>query len=181
MKNIIGICSLLCTTWVLHSCATKNYVDQATLAEWLSKDTFTFMAQRANPMDFAAVNRVTTSIPGAIPSRVLELDYGYTLELNKDTLKIHLPYFGRAYTAHYGTADTGFKWESKDIILHKSEGKKKSSIYTIKVTDKPNIQRIILEIFPNGRANLSIQSTDKQPISYDGYLMQLEKQEGKEK
>lgn len=160
---------------VAGSCTSTKYVDEKTFSEMIAHNEFTFIAQRAHPMDYASVNRVSASIPGAIPTRILQLDYGYTLTLKKDSVKVNLPYFGRAYTSNYGSVDTGFKIDSSDFILNKKEGKKNAYLYTIEIKDKPNIQRIIVGIFPNGKGVLSIQANDRQPISYDGYIMRNEK------
>lgn len=157
------------------SCATKPYVDKETFASLTTDDEFTFLAKRANPMDYASVYKVSSSLPGAIPTRILELDYGYTLTLKKDSLKVNLPYFGRAYNASYGATNVGFSLETTAFTKMKKAGKKGEMLYQFHINDKTNIQQMVLEISPSGKAYLSIQSTDRQPISYDGYVMKNEK------
>lgn len=160
---------------VVSSCTSTNYIDDKTFSEIITHNEFTFIAQRANPMDYASINRVSASIPGAIPTRVLQLDYGYTLTLKKDSIKVNLPYFGRAYNASYGATNVGFSVETTSFTKTKKAGKKGEILYQFHIHDKTNIQQMVLEISPSGKAYLSIQANDRQPISYDGYIMKNEK------
>lgn len=174
MKNLAFVFAVVSGLFAL-SCATKPYVDKETFASLTTDDEFTFLAKRANPMDYTAIQNVASSLPGAIPTRILELDYGYTLTLKKDSIKVNLPYFGRAYNASYGATNVGFFVETTSFTKTKKAGKKGEMVYQFHIHDKTNIQQMILEISPSGKAYLSIQANDRQPISYDGYIMKNEK------
>lgn len=173
MKNLAFVFAVVSGLFAL-SCATKPYVDKETFVSLTTDDEFTFLAKRANPMDYTAIQNVASSLPGAIPTRILELDYGYTLTLKKDTIKVNLPYFGRAYSSSYGTTNSGFSLETSSFTKTKKTGKKGEILYQFHINDKTNIQQMVLEIFPNGKGILSIQANDRQPISYDGYMMKNE-------
>ena len=154
------------------SCSTQTYLDKDTVSQVISNQEFTFMAQKANPLD-TSVNNVMNSMPG-MTNRILNLDYGYTVKVEKDKLTVNLPYFGRSYTPSYNSTNIGFNFESKDFSIHKAEGKKKSQLLTFNIKDQNTFKKFYLEIFENGRAYLSIDSNDRQPISYDGFIMKNE-------
>ena len=154
------------------SCSTQTYLDKDTVSQVISNQEFTFMAQKANPLD-TSVNNVMNSMPG-MTNRILNLDYGYTVKVEKDKLTVNLPYFGRSYTPSYNSTNIGFNFESKDFSIYKAEGKKKSQLLTFNIKDQNTFKKFYLEIFENGRAYLSIDSNDRQPISYDGFIMKNE-------
>jgi hypothetical protein len=117
---------------------------------------------------------VMNSLPRSSASRMLDLDYGYTIVLKKSELRVELPYFGRMYSPSYDTANNSYRFTSKDFTVSQQTGKKQSSVYTIITKDQPNIRRIIMEVFSSGKTYVSIDSNDRAPISYDGYLMENE-------
>lgn len=176
MKKSFFILPIFLSLWITSCTSSSRIIDEKAYVDLINKNEFTFVAKRANPLDYSAINNVASSIPGAIPTRILELDYGYSLILKKDSLSVHLPYFGRAYNIAYGSTNTGFSFESNQIYLKKTQGKKNNTLYYISIRDKPQIQQLILEISPNGKAMLSIDSNDRQPISYDGYITSNEEE-----
>ena len=44
-------------------------------------------------------------------------------------------------------------------------------MYTISPKDVDHVRVIYIEVYKNGNAYVSIDSNDRQPISYNGYLM----------
>jgi hypothetical protein len=114
------------------------------------------------------------SIPGGSSSRMLNLDSGYTVEIRKDKLDVTLPYFGRMYTSNMDHSKNSYRFTSKDFTVNKKRGKKGSSVFTIVTNDQQNIRTITMEVFLNGKAYVSIDSNDRQPISYDGYITENE-------
>lgn len=171
MKTILKSITVLLTLVFLSSCSTQNISNSPAVAELLEKGEFTFMAERANPSNLDVVN-VMNSIPGGSSSRILNLDSGYTIEIRKDELQVTLPYFGRMYTASMDPSKNSYRFTSKDFSVKRSEGKKGRSIFTIIANDQQNIGSINMEVFKNGKAYVSIDSNDRQPISYDGYIME---------
>ena len=139
----------------------------------LKKWEFYFLGQQAQPSNSDVVN-VMNSLPRSSASRMLDLDYGYTIVLKKSELRVELPYFGRMYSPSYDTANNSYRFTSKDFTVSQQTGKKQSSVYTIITKDQPNIRRIIMEVFSSGKTYVSIDSNDRAPISYDGYLMENE-------
>ena len=98
------------------------------------------------------------------------LDPGYTLKVRPDTVISDLPYFGRAYSAEYGTTDGGLKATSTNFEYTIKERKKGGWDITIKTKDLKDQLQMMLTIFNNGTASLNVNSSNRQPISYDGNI-----------
>lgn len=171
MKNILKIAAALCFLLMMSSCATSNKIPSAKVNGLLEIGEFTFMAERANPTNFDVIN-VMNSLPNSSSNRILNLDYGYTLVIKKDEIVATLPYYGRLFTPSFNNDKNSYRFTSKDFAINKTTGKKGSTVYMITVKDQPNIQKMNLEIFSNGKSYLSMSSNDRQPISYDGYIME---------
>lgn len=169
MKNLSKIFIAVLTMTLAFSCTTQNTVIPANMTSLLQTHEFTFVAERANPTNLDVVN-VMNSIPGGSSSRILNLDSGYTIEIRKDELKVTLPYFGRMYTSSMDPSKNSYRFTSKDFTVSKTEGRKGSSVFTIIVKDQQNVKTIYVEVYKNGKAYASIDSNDRQSISFDGYI-----------
>lgn len=158
---------------ILYSCSSQTYMDQQTLTKVMADKEFTFMARHANPTNYDVIN-VMNSLPNSTSSRMLELDYGYGYNLKNNELEVTLPYFGRTYIPSMDPQKAGYRFTSKDFEMNEIAGRKGSRVFIISPRDVQNVRRIITEIYPNGVAYVSIDSNDRQPISYDGYLTKNE-------
>ncbi len=162
---------LMLTLSIFLNCSSQNYLDQATAQQLVNKEEFTFMAQKANPTNPDVIN-MANSMPSYGSSRMFDLDYGYTLELKNKEMNVTLPYFGRAYNANvYNTEKQSLRFTSKDYVLQKTLTKKGNYLLRIQPNDVSHIRIIIIEIYKNGKAFVSVDANDRQPISYDGYIM----------
>lgn len=173
MNNINKIIIAVLSLSLAISCSTANKVIPANITSMLNSHEFTFVAEHANPTNLDVIN-VMNSIPGGSSSRMLNLDSGYTVEIRKDKLDVTLPYFGRMYTSNMDHSKNSYRFTSKDFTVNKKQGKKRSSVFTIVTNDQQNIRTITMEVFVNGKAYVSIDSNDRQPISYDGYITENE-------
>ena len=176
MKKIFKIIVAVFFGVCLNSCGSQTHITPEKVNALLQSKEFTFMAVKANPTSYDVV-KVMNSLPTSSASQILNLDYGYTLEIKKDKITAQLPYFGRMYSPSYNTENNSYRFTTKDFTMNENEGRKGSVIFTILPKDEQNIRRIVLEVFKNGKAYLSIDSNDRQLITYDGYLMenQMEK------
>ncbi|WP_299178791.1 DUF4251 domain-containing protein [uncultured Chryseobacterium sp.] len=169
MKKYISILFVFGFLFFFQSCSSQTGVDSKTVEAWVNSQEFTFYAQRANPTNYDVINTIN-SMPNATSSRVLNLDNGsYTLELKNNVLEVVLPYFGRSYKANY-SGDNSYRFTSKDYTINKTRNKKGNWIVKIQPNDVNNVREIIIEVFKNGKALVSMTSNDRQPISYDGYI-----------
>jgi hypothetical protein len=125
--------------------AVKNAVDS---------QRYIFYAQYANPQG----------------ARQKYLTSEYTVRISKDTIKADLPYFGRAYSATYGSTEGGINFTTTDFD-YKIEARKKGGWeIALKPKDIQGGQQMTIAIFTNGTATLQATSNNRQPISFNGYV-----------
>ena len=175
MKNFITLCAAFLLLIVTMSCSSQAGLPQEEVTKLLAQKKFTFVAERANPLD-GTVNNIISSMPGAVGTRILNLDSGYEMVVNEDNIVVNLPYFGRSYNPQYGSRNTGFDFTSKDFVYSSEEGRKNTKELTFNIKDQSNFKEFYLVVQPNGKATLSINSNDRQPISYFGYIKANEKE-----
>jgi hypothetical protein len=114
------------------------------------------------------------SLPNNNSARMLDLDYGYSVVIKEKELDVNLPYFGRLFNPSYDTSKNSYNFNSKDFTVSKLQNKKGNWVFTVSPKDLSNVRVIYIEIFKNGGAYVSIDSNDRQAISYDGYIMKNE-------
>ena len=120
---------------------------------------YIFKAQMANPQNSA--------------SRQLTSEYDLTI--SGDTIISYLPYFGRAYVAPANSSEGGIKFTSTNSEYNTVRDDKGWEI-TIKPKHAREVQELFLRVFDNGNATLQVISTNRQGISFNGYV-----EEGKSK
>lgn len=104
--------------------------------------------------------------------RMINLTPEYHLKVTADTVVAYLPYFGRAYSAPMNSSEGGIKFTSTDfdyISTRKKEGE-----YEIKIEPKDlkgnQLAGLVLylSIGDTGYASLSVQSVNRENISFHG-------------
>ena len=138
---------------------TAQELDPAITKNIVESKNFVFRAQTMSPAK-GAVQHLTTN--------------DYDLVVVGDSVIAFLPYFGRAYSAPIGS-EGGIKFASARSNYKMKQKKNKWEI-SIEPGDVEDVQQLFLDVFENGRASLRITSINRQPISFNGYLV-----EGKER
>jgi len=105
------------------------------------------------------------------PSRggLRTLTPGYILVVSPDTVACDLPYMGRAYQAPMGSSDGGMTFHGSKFDYTVKE-KKKGWTVNINMKEVSGNPRLILTVFDNASARLTISSSSKESISYSGYI-----------
>lgn len=175
MKNLLYILSGVIILG-LTSCRSQTYLSPEVLTQVIEKSEFSFHATKVMSYNMDVQN-VLNSMPGGGASRIMNLSSGYGFDLKPNEMSSTLPYFGRLFNpSSYGNNDrSGFTFTSTNISIMKTQGNKGKRIYKITVDDQYNKPTYVLEIYKNGSAFLSINSNDRQPISYDGYITESKK------
>jgi hypothetical protein len=124
---------------------------------------FVFVGRTALPLGFRAIDLTTNS--------------NYVL-FQSDSIKSEMPFFGRGYSGIGYGKDAGLKFEGK------AEGftiEKKKKVYEIKATVKgeSDTYRLMLSVFFEGNATLSIISNNRSSISYNGDISAPKKKQAK--
>ena len=152
------------------SCGSQTYLDPTTLSSVVEKKEFDFNATKAFPTNYDVIN-VMNSMRGSTGTQILNLDPGYGFNLKNDLFSVALPYFGRAFNVNPGDANNGgIRFESKEFTVKKTTTKKGNILFVITPRDQKENYVFNLEIFKNGSAFLSINSNNRQPISFDGNI-----------
>ncbi|WP_259067605.1 DUF4251 domain-containing protein [Mucilaginibacter sp. X4EP1] len=139
----------------------KQAAKEATIKKMVDSVHYVFKANYALPMRGG--------------QKTLTSDYDFIVK--KDTITAYLPYFGRAYTAPNDiyTNEGGIKFKTADFSYDNKPGKKGGWEITIKPKDSNisnwrSVQQMYLSISTNGYATLRVISSNRDPISFDGYI-----------
>ena len=149
MKNVL---SMLCFMFILCIQARAQDSTKQTIKTAIDAKHFVFQPTIMTP----------------VRGRAKHLDPGYFFKVSGDTLKVYLPYVGRAYSAPIDPSDAGFDFTSTSYNYAVTEGKKKSYDVTIKTNDKASNAEFYLTVYDNGSAYLRANSPDRESISYNG-------------
>jgi hypothetical protein len=101
----------------------------------------------------------------------------YDVTVSRDTVESFLPYFGVVYSgAGYGSSsDNGVKFTSTKFNYTADVQKDGSYRISIKPSDTNGTTQMLLDVYPNGNANLSVISLNRERIRYDGYIKERRK------
>ncbi|HEX7845623.1 MAG TPA: DUF4251 domain-containing protein [Chitinophagaceae bacterium] len=150
MKKIIAGLSLL----LMMIAATAQ--DKNSAYQLIESQNYIFKAQSVFP-DRGQLSQLTAD---------------YDLAVSKGSVNAWLPFFGRAYSSSYNTTDGGIKFNSTDFEHTVKKGKKNRWEITIKPKDAPDVQYLYLTVFENKRATLQVISTNRESISFNGYIIE---------
>jgi len=132
----------------------KDSIKAAAIREMVTNQQYTFKAQTASPL----------------AGRLRQLTTDYDLKVSKEQIVAYLPYFGRAYSAPLDPSKGGIQFTSKDFDYKLMERKKGGWNVSIKTKDIAEAQQMELTIFSDGTASLQANSTNRQSISFNGYI-----------
>ena len=108
--------------------------------------------------------------------RVINLtDVSYFIEFHPDFIKSYLPFFGRGYGGMgYGGGGIGMDFEGKPTV-YTIKKTKKAYLLKAEVRGEHDSYFIMLSIYFEGSAYLSISSNKRSSISYHGNIKAIEK------
>ena len=134
----------------------KKQEQAAQLKSWIESKQFSFHAISA------------TSMKG----RTRQLTGEYFLKLDKDSLQVSLPYYGRSYTTSYPPTDLSVEFTTTDFSYESANAKKGGWEIEIKPKNENNASKIYLSITSSGYCTVRVQSNSREPISYYGTISQ---------
>lgn len=107
-------------------------------------------------------------IPNSMPSRNLE--YGYYIRVNNDSIDAYIPFFGVAYRAEYGTDDGGLSYKGPMASYQVSQVRK--DLRQVNIIVKKHFDEILyqIDVFTNGRASIFVRSFNREGIQYNGEM-----------
>jgi len=120
------------------------------------------------------VFKATNARPQRGGSKQLTSDYD--VRVVKDTVKTFLPYFGRSFVAPApGSTEGGIKFTTTNFSYTSTQNKKGGWDIVIKpkdknVTDWRDVDQLTFNISTSGYATLRVISSNRDAISFDGYI-----------
>lgn len=97
---------------------------------------------------------------------------GYTLKIENNTTSADLPYFGQAQNVSYGGGGIEFNNMGAEINIENND-KKNKIVVKFNAQEKSESFDIFLTIFSNKNATLSISSSGRNAISFDGKIKEI--------
>jgi len=114
-----------------------------------------------------------------LSGRVRQLTFDYSLKITKDTLDCYLPYFGRAYSAPIDATQGGIQFVTSSFEYTATPRKKSGWDISIKPKDTRDVQQMQLSVSETGYASLQVISTNRQAISFNGYITEIKEKKRK--
>ena len=131
---------------------------QKQIALVVESKEFVFVAERVIPQSGSAL--------------ILTSEFDVTF--HPDLIKSFLPFIGRGFSGIGYGGDEGMKFEGKPTLFQ-VENTKKGYQIKIEVRGKTDSYSMMLDVYHNGNAYLTINSNNRSPISYDGTIDKLKK------
>jgi len=174
MKPLKYLLSIILIAVTAQTFAQTN---KETTLKIVGNKNFVFVANTAIPMSNADVNKILSRMPGGQGGGTINLTGSqYDVRVTKDSVIAYLPYYGRSYNAPMDPNEGGIKFTSKDFSYNETKSKKGSHTIQINTKDvKKENYRFTINISTNGYASLIASSTNKQPITFYGYLAEPKK------
>jgi hypothetical protein len=157
MKRLALYISILFTCIISGSLlyAQKSNTNKDSIVEnKISNKDFVFVATWVKPMS-GEMRQLT--------------DY-YDFRIHNDSITAYLPFFGRSYIAPKDPSNVSINFSSAKFAYTITRQKKGGWQINIVPDEQDDIQSFSITAFNNGVAYLSITSTNRDPISYNGYI-----------
>lgn len=166
---------------ILHLLLLALLVGCTTIAAAKDKSTKDSLQQQQfkNMLSLVESNRFQIQIDRVYPMKgfdVTKFNPEGTICLNDSIAKGKLPFFGRAYSLSYSPGEGGIKFDNfvTERRIKAIEKKKNSLIrYQFNVSGENDIYRFSMDIFPNGTCTISVNSNNRENISYSGKIEKL--------
>ena len=139
---------------LLRASGQDQQDEHAVLQKSIDEKNFVFVAQTVTPLR----------------GGLRQLTSYYDLKVAKDTLTSNLPYFGRAFVAPYNPTDAGLSFTSTQFEYKVKNGKKEKREVNINVRAAGDLQRMFLTVFDGGSASLRVNSNNRDPVTFNGYV-----------
>lgn len=159
MKNIrsgillITLAFFSATSAYAQTKAEKRAQQAAAIQKLVDNRSFVFSAQSAQPTSGGTI----------------QLTSPYSVTVVKDTVSSYLPYFGVAYSSQIGQTNSPLDFTSKKF-QYKTQANRNGNTITINFEDQNDVRMMTFNISSGGYGTLTVISTNRQSISFYGYL-----------
>lgn len=163
--------------------STQSAADSAIKAEQFEamKDlvatkSFTIDVKTAHPMQTRAVTQITNALMRNTGNNAGRIDVtGNFIEVKGDSVQAGLSYFGEVRIANsLDPNDAGINFEGEPLSYEVSDNEKKQTVTVeFDVRGKTEPFMVIIQLFPNKRAAIFVNSPYRNSIRYDGVVKAL--------
>jgi len=154
---LLALCSLPARINAQDTKQDKQAAKDAAIKNLVDSQSYDFVVQTVTPLS----------------GRTRQLTSDYDLQVTKSSIVSYLPYFGRAYQAPINSTQSPLTFTSKDFEYTATPAKKGGWNVLIKPKDNREVQQMNLSISASGYGSLQVTSTNRQPISFYGYIKAL--------
>ena len=139
--------------------------------------SFTIDVKTAHPMQTQAVTQITNALMRNTGNNAGRIDVtGNFIEVMGDSVKAGLSYFGEVRIANsLDPNDAGINFEGEPLSYEVSDNEKKQTVTVeFDVRGKTEPFMVIIQLFPNKRAAIFVNSPYRNSIRYDGTIRAFE-------
>jgi len=139
----------------------KKIEMQKQVEQWVNAKSFVFNAKSAMPVGSGTINISSGS---------------YNVKFLPDTIESYLPFYGQAYGGIGYGGDDGLKFAGKPESFTVEQGKKNIKVKAV-VKGERDTFTISLSVTYSGSASLTVNSTNRSTISFNGDITGINKQQ----
>jgi hypothetical protein len=136
------------------------------VAEQKKQDQYNQLRSQIDSRKFRFHALSATSMKGM----TRQLTGDYFLRLNKDSLSVDLPYYGRSFTTNYPPTDLSTEFKTIQFSYQSDTLKKGGWDITIVPKNQSNASKINLSVTASGYCTVRVSSNSREPISYYGTI-----------
>lgn len=181
--NALRVILFLLVSVILTGCSSTSKVtysseEIATFKDFINNKSFEFIANTANPIPSSGMNAIANTglLPnGSTISNISLQGNNNYLKFEGDTISASLPYYGERQSGGGYNNDAGIllngvpsRYE-QEFIPEKNEMR---IIFTI--SENVEVYRITMNLFPNNKATIVVNSSQRFSIRYLGEIYPLE-------
>jgi len=183
MKTVIKNTAIFLVMVQLISCGASNKIVEPSaqskaLDEMVASKEFKFDAEWARPIATSSLNSIANSgilPPGNNASNINIMGNGSYFKMEGDSVSADLPYFGERQMGGGYDSETGIKFEGipDDLKIEKDETKQRYDI-RFQIKKKAEVYQVQLTLFPSLSATMSVTSSQRFAIRFDGKVSKVE-------
>ena len=168
MKKLLIIIALIVSAAVVYGQETNMTGKEKKAARKAEQIEKTKTLVEAGAWQFDATRMQPLSGRGS------ELTSSYRVVVDSMKINCYLPYAGRAYNVAYGSSESPMNFKGEISEFKKEEAAKGGWIISFKAQNKNDNLGFTFQISETGSVTLSVNSSNRQSISYYGDLAEIE-------
>jgi hypothetical protein len=181
ISNFLLLVLLLVFSSCKSSFTEEDRTKLVTLQNQIKEQSFEFKANAVIPFNTQALNSVANDLlirTGSSTARIHVQGDNYTLKIGEKQAVFALPFYGERRFGGGYTNDTGFNFTAVIKDLTSTINEKKGYLsYEFTANNKTETLDIELQFYSPTAVKLSINSSHRTFMKYDGYIKWLEIEE----